>query len=249
MKPLPDDTLSSSSLPSLPPTHVIAPRVIYGNETSRPDPRHGATRHGTVVWPWTAAPTTAAACWPWRVKFKVSNNWSESNRGLQSEWENKEKWLELWHKTCGDLAVKPCFLWRFISTFPGISPQTFGRRANCGVCNYRFSQFHFSFRCYRNKLSCLYNLFSLLLHGCCAVLGTHCDDGIASGLECYVHYYYYCYYFCSLFHSSFAGSQKYGLPDFLLTILPKTDYTASTVTAFCIRKYIYIYIYIYIYVE
>ena len=49
MNPLPDDTLSSSSVPSLSPTHVIAPRVIYGNETSRPDPRHGATRHGTAA--------------------------------------------------------------------------------------------------------------------------------------------------------------------------------------------------------
>lgn len=80
-------------VPSLPPTHVIAPRVIYGNETSRPDPRHDATRHGTVAWPWTAASTTAAACWPWRVKFKVSNNWSESNRGVQSQWENRDKRL------------------------------------------------------------------------------------------------------------------------------------------------------------
>lgn len=35
--------------------------------------RHATTRHGTVAWPWTAASTTAAVCWPWRVKFKVSN--------------------------------------------------------------------------------------------------------------------------------------------------------------------------------
>jgi hypothetical protein len=40
------------TVPSFPPTRAIVLWVIYGNETSKPDPRHVATRHGTVAWPW-----------------------------------------------------------------------------------------------------------------------------------------------------------------------------------------------------
>ena len=49
------------------------------------------------------------------------------------------------------------------------------------MCNYRFNQFRFLCRYYSSQ-----NSFSLLLHGFCAVLGTHCDDKIAvgSGMLC-----------------------------------------------------------------
>jgi hypothetical protein len=182
VKPLPDDTLSSSSVY---PRYRPLTWLFLGLFTGMRQARHGATRHGTVVWPWTAASTTAAACWPWRVKFKVSNNLSESKRGIQTEKKGKVAGhvTQTLRRVGCQTTLPLAFYCISPHCSPGISLENLAdAQIATRVINDRNS-FVFYLVITATSQVALMTHFRYLLRGCCAVLGTHCDDEMTSTEE------------------------------------------------------------------